>query len=112
MLIEIKWDGRKKKNVRFECLTRQSEMMKPFTLKTANEFDTEQGPYLTLTRFYLLYFSCIIQLYIFKASATYIVVYIEYFCKASLGKSTSSVLLVSVPRPDKCVGLCQEGHPT
>lgn len=46
MLIKIKWDRTGgKKNMPCESPTRQRGMMKPFTLKTANEFDTEQGPY-------------------------------------------------------------------
>lgn len=32
-----------KKSVRFECLTRQSEMIRPFTLKTAHVVETEDG---------------------------------------------------------------------
>lgn len=45
MLIKIKWDRTGEKNMPHESPTRQRGMMKPFTLKTANEFDTEQGPY-------------------------------------------------------------------
>lgn len=45
MLIKIKWDGTGGKNMPRESPTCQRMMMKPFTLKTANEFDTEQGAY-------------------------------------------------------------------
>lgn len=45
MLIKIKWDRTGGENMPRESLTCLRMMMKPFILKTANEFDTEQGPY-------------------------------------------------------------------